>query len=75
MTTESKHFISIWFFIGSLLLVYGILILGASIFSVYNPPEHQVVLAELHAGIWMGALLIIIGSLYCYLFYPGKSRK
>ncbi len=75
MLTESKHFISIWFFIGSLLLVYGILILGASIFSVYHPPEHQVVLAELHAGIWMGALLIIIGSLYCYFFYPGKNRK
>lgn len=74
MTTESKHFISIWFFIGSLLLVYGILILGASIFNVYNPPEHQVVLAELHAGIWMGALLIIIGCVYCYLFYPGRKR-
>ena len=23
---------------------------------------------------WMGALLIIIGCVYCYLFYPGRKR-
>ena len=72
--SESKHYISIWFFIGSLLGVYGLLILGAGIYGVYNPPAQQVVLANLHAGIWWGALLVVIGGLYCYHFFPGKGR-
>ena len=38
--------ISIWFFIGVLLLAYGILILGSGIYELSNPPEHPVVLAE-----------------------------
>ena len=44
--------VSIWFFIGALLLVYGILITGAGLYELSNPPEHPVVHAELHAGIW-----------------------
>ena len=47
--------VSIWFFIGALLLIYGILITGAGIYELSNPPAHPVVHAELHAGIWWGA--------------------
>ena len=43
---EHKGMISIWFFIGVLLLFYGILIGGAGIYELRNPPEHPVVLAE-----------------------------
>lgn len=72
--SEGKHYISIWFFIGSLLAVYGLLILGAGIYGAYNPPAQPVVLSHLHAGIWWGALLVVIGGLYCYYFFPGKER-
>jgi hypothetical protein len=41
--------IPIWFFIGVLLLVYGILILGAGLHELSSPPEHPVVLSNLHA--------------------------
>lgn len=71
--SEKKHFISIWFFIGSLLTVYGILILGAGIWEIVHPPEHRVVLAHLHAAIWWGALMIALGALYVVKFRPGKS--
>lgn len=71
--TEHKHFISIWFFIGVLLLVYGILILGAGIYELIVPPAHKVVLANLHAGVWWGALLIALGLLYSIKFRPGKE--
>ncbi|MBI4877294.1 MAG: hypothetical protein HY822_21925, partial [Acidobacteria bacterium] len=50
--SEGKHYISIWFFIGSLLGVYGVLILGAGIYGAIHPPAEKVVLSELHAGIW-----------------------
>jgi len=66
--------ISIWFFIGVLLLAYGILIFGAGIYELSNPPEHPVVMANLHAGIWWGALLTILGLIYTLKFKPGRGN-
>jgi hypothetical protein len=66
--------LSIWFFIGLLLLAYGILILGAGIYDYMSPPEHPLVLAELHAGIWWGVLLIVMGLLYTVKFRPGRNN-
>ena len=67
--------LSIWFFIGILLLAYGVLILGASLYEFVSPPEHPVVLSNLHAGVWWGALLLIIGTIYSVRFRPGKGNK
>lgn len=66
--------ISIWFFIGMLLLVYGVLILGSGIYDLVVPPAQQPVLAELHAGIWWGALLVVLGGVYSYRFFPRRER-
>ena len=64
--------VSIWFFAGALLFVYGILILGAGIYELSVPPEHPVVLANLHAGIWWGILLLILGAVYLLKFSPRR---
>ena len=66
--------LSIWFFIGALLLAYGILITGSGLYELVSPPEHPVVLAGLHAAIWWGALLIVLGAVYTARFRPGKGR-
>jgi hypothetical protein len=66
--------VSIWFFIGISLLVNGILILGAGVYQYVHPPQERVVLFPLHAGIWWGALLAVIGAFYCIYFAPGKGR-
>jgi hypothetical protein len=66
--------ISIWFFIGLSLLVNGLVILGAGVYQVFNSPEQPVVLFRLHAGVWWGALMAIIGAVYCIYFAPGKGR-
>ncbi len=63
--------LSIWFFIGVLLLVYGILILAAGIYGLSSPPN--VVLANLHAGIWWGILLIVLGLVYTVHFRPRRQ--
>jgi hypothetical protein len=65
--------LSIWFFIGVLLLAYGALILGAGLYELSVPPEHPVVLFELHAGIWWGVLLLAIGAVYTVRFRPGRN--
>jgi hypothetical protein len=69
-----KHRISIWFFIGLLLTVYGVLICGAGIYEFYHPQEHPVQMAQYHAGIWWGALLLVMGLFYSIKFRPKKEQ-
>jgi hypothetical protein len=64
----TEHGIPIWFFIGALLAVYGVLIFGAGVYGLFHPP--QVALADLHVGIWWGALLVVIGLGYVRAFRP-----
>ena len=67
--------ISVWFFIGSLLIIYGAIILAASIYDLFIPISgSHIVLGNLHAGIWWGALLLIIGLVYVIGFRPGKAK-
>ena len=65
--------LSIWFFIGVLLTIYGLLITGAGVYDLFSPPVHPAVLANLHTGIWWGALLLVIGLIYFIRFYPKKQ--
>ncbi len=67
--------IQIWFFIGVLLAIYGVLILGCGIYNVVCPPQHPVKLAELHMDIWWGILLLIVGLFYTIRFRPNKGNK
>jgi hypothetical protein len=73
MSEEKQRFISIWFFIGSLLSVYGVLILGSGIWNLVVPPAQPTVLSHLHPAILWGALLLGLGGLYAVKFRPGKE--
>ena len=46
--------ISIWFFIGVLLTIYGALILGYGLFELATGHTANVILANLHAPVWWG---------------------
>jgi hypothetical protein len=70
--SEENHIIPVWFFVGILLLTYGILILGSGLAEWSHPPD--TVLAELHAPVWWGGLLIVLGGIYCVAFRPGKNN-
>jgi hypothetical protein len=79
--SDRKHFISIWFFIGLLLGVYGVLILGSGIYELVSPPAVAAqngvetnIMANLHAAIWWGALLLVLGLVYSIQFRPGKEK-
>lgn len=72
---DSQSSISIWFFIGIALLVNGALILGAGLYEFAHPPANPVVLYHLHAPIWWGALLFVLGLFYSFRFSPSKTRK
>ena len=65
--------ISIWWFAGLLLLCYGIVIFITGIYELSHPLIHPPELSNLHAPIWWGALLAIVGLWYLIHFRPRKS--
>ena len=72
---RSEGGISIWFFIGISLLVNGVLILGSGIYEIIHPPAFPVVLFRLHANVWWGALLLVVGLLYTVKFRPHRESQ
>lgn len=64
--------ISIWFFVGVSLLVNGALILGAGLWELVQPPPNPVVLFHLHANVWWGAALFLLGIVYSLKFSPPR---
>lgn len=65
--------VPIWLFIGGVLLIYGVLIFVAGLYAVVfpPPPEARVELFHLHADVWWGLLMVVVGSIYVHRFRPG----
>jgi hypothetical protein len=67
--------ISIWFFIGISLAVNGAMILAEGIYQLIRPPANPgVVLFNLHANVWWGAMLLVFGLVYCIRFAPKRRH-
>ena len=51
---HDEHQIPIWFFIGGLLVIYGVLIFCAGLYELVAPPpeDQRVALFSLHADVW-----------------------
>ena len=73
MEKESK--LSIWFFVGFLLTIYGIIISIVELIDFFAPKEKEadVVLESLHAGLWWGGFLLILGLIFLIRHWPKKS--
>jgi FtsH-binding integral membrane protein len=71
--SEERHMIPVWFFVGILLFIYGILIFVTGLAEWSHPPA--TVLANLHAPVWWGAIMIVMGAVFVNLFRPRKKAK
>jgi drug/metabolite transporter (DMT)-like permease len=54
----------IWYFVGLVLLVIGVIIIISGIYSIINPPEQMTVLGEHNPDIWWGILMAAVGVIY-----------
>jgi hypothetical protein len=70
---RSGH-ISIWFFIGVLLTIYGAMICAYGIYELISGTLANVVLANLHAPVWWGGLMLLLGLFYVVKFRPGRAN-
>ena len=68
---STEKMLSIWFFVGVLILACGVVILGAGIYGFWHPPG--TVLSNLHPAFWWGLLMTIFGAFYTLRFRPKKD--
>lgn len=59
---------SVWFYTGVLLLIYGMLLLGAGVYQLWHPPH--TVLAHYHPTLWGGSVLLLLGAVYVAVYWP-----
>lgn len=71
--SRRQPMLPVWFFIGVLLTIYGVIILITAIHGLSHPST--AVLSQYHAGIWGGILLLLIGSFYTLRFWPRKDKE
>lgn len=68
--------IPIWFFIGVLLVIYGVMILGYGAFEwITGSYAPGVQLTHLHAPVWWGGMLLALGLFYALKFRPGRPLE
>ncbi len=73
---QEKKQIPIWFFIGCVLTLYGVIIFASGIYQWINPPppDKMVKLWNYHADVWWSAMMIIFGLVYVIKFWPSKPE-
>jgi len=64
--------IPVWFFVGILLTIYGLVIFISGIYWFINPIN--IIVGYLHAGILWGLLMMISGLYFIIKNYPRKKR-
>lgn len=60
----------IWYFVGLILFVMGLLLVISGLLNLSSVTEAKTVLPHLHADIWWGAIMMIVGLIYII-----KNRK
>jgi hypothetical protein len=70
MHPPDKRRLPIWFFIGVLVIIYGFIVMGAGMWALFVPPAHPVVMADLHADLWWGALMTVVGGFLVGKYSP-----
>jgi len=64
---------SIWFFVGGMLTVLGIIIFAMGIYYIFAP-ESRTVLAHLNPSLWWGAIMLAAGLLFLIPAWMGHRK-
>ena len=70
-----KHSLSIWFFIGLIMSLYGFIITAEGIYEFIVPPAQPLVEGQAHPALWWGAIMLVLGLFYLVKFRPGSGDR
>ncbi len=68
--------LEVWFYIGALLGLYGVMLTAAGVYQWIHPPG--TVLASVHATFWAGIALLLTGIPYTIAYWPrlaGRKKR
>jgi len=68
--TGKGESLSIWFFVGIMTLLYGIVLLPYGAWEWFGNHEANTTLHQLHPTFWWGLLLTIFGGFYTSRYRP-----
>lgn len=60
-----KRMLSVWFWVGIVLLTYGIIITGSGVYYLYHPSG--TVLSNLHPNLWWGGVMLLGGFIFLFI--------
>jgi hypothetical protein len=63
---------SIWYFVGLLLTIMGIIITISAVYTLFNPSSQPKLYSRLHPDLWWGLLMLVFGLLFA-LFNRRKT--
>ena len=72
IVSPGKVPLSIWFFCGGLMLVYGIVLIAQGTYEHFGH-QPDTILARLEPTFWWGVLLTLFGGVYAVRFRPGRK--
>lgn len=70
--SKQVRMLPVWFFIGVLLVIYGVIIFTVAVVDFNHPSA--VVLSQYHPDLFGGMVLLLIGGLYTFWFWPGRRK-
>jgi hypothetical protein len=59
---QRHRMLPVWFFIGVILILYGIMITLEGVYDLSHPPG--TVLESLHPAIWWGIIMVVVGVIF-----------
>lgn len=71
MSEETKGMKPIWYFVGLILFLVGLVLIVTGVYNYYNPAQSGTVLEYLHPDIWWGGIMTITG--FVFVFFTRNS--
>ena len=74
MVEETKEMLDIWFFVGLILLIYGLIIGLTGVYYIFGEPA-ATVLAETNPCLWWGGVMIVGGLVFQVISRYGRRKE
>ncbi len=70
--TQDKM-LDIWFFVGIMLIAYGVILSLIGIYYIFNPYT-DVILGNLNPNLWWGGIMIVSGIILQLISYHSRKK-
>jgi len=66
MLEKTEGLKTIWYLVGIVIFIMGALVLMAGLIDLFSASPPETILADLHPGIWWGAIMVVTGGIFLF---------